>query len=344
MEIVTLDSENQSADWDEYVLSKTSVVTDLWAWRHVLREAYGISSCFLAAKSEQGVQGTLGLYEIRHPIFGHYLVTAPFGNDGGFHFDTLAAKSGLLQAARDLADRLNVSYLLIRTRDVDLTDCDFVVSRHNCTAIIDLQPGPDSIWRDRLRKKTRSAIRRSKKEPFTVSFGLHNQKAFFNVFHKHMRDLGSPAHSPKFYDAIARHFNQAAEFGVVNDGNQVVAGALLFTLNSTAMNLHTVALRKYNRRHPNYLLYWKMIERSCDRSCKQFDMGCSLEGSTLVRFKKHWGSKIIPLYYNFYFRKLKRAPVVDPTNIKYRVARSLWKRLPLFLTTMLGPHLISGLA
>ncbi|HEY8165155.1 MAG TPA: FemAB family XrtA/PEP-CTERM system-associated protein [Gemmatimonadaceae bacterium] len=333
--------DDDAKRWDEYVRVHTGTVTDLYAWREIVREAYGLQSFFLAAMDEDHTVGTLGLFEIKHPIFGHYLTTAVFGNDGGLHFDDTAARDALLAEARDLADRVNAEYLLIRTRDLELDG--FRVDRNYRTAVIDLDGGGDAVW-NRLPAKTRNQVRRGLKEGFTVETGHDQLKAFYRVFHQHMRDLGSPAHGRKYYEAIVEHLGDCADFLVVRDGATVVAGALLFWVNGTAMNYHTVALREYNRRCPNYLLYWRMIEVSCKRGCTRFDMGRSRFDSSNLQFKENWNPQEVPLSYNYYLRKLKDIPSLDPRNPKYRLQIALWKKMPLFVTRALGPRLISGLA
>ena len=244
-------SDEEEKRWDDYVQARGCTVTDLSAWRHVVQDAYGIRSWFLAATRAGGIKGTLGLYEVSHPIFGHYLATAVFGNDGGLHFDDSEARDLLIESARKLADERDVDYLLIRTRGEPLDG--FVLDDHYRTAMIDLSDGPEKVWSETLKAKTRNQIRRGIKERFTVSAGDSQLLPFFKVFHEHMRFLGSPAHSLRFYEAIRKRLTSVARFLVARDGRRVVGGALLFQVNGTAMNYHTVALNKYSRRCPNYL-------------------------------------------------------------------------------------------
>lgn len=327
--------------WDAFVEPKTGTVTDLFAWRHVVSDVYGVRSYFLGAMDGNRLIGTLGLYEISHPIFGHYLTTAAYANDGGFHFDDVTARDGLLAEARKVADRVDASYLLIRTRDMELDG--FHVDRNYRTAVIDLTGGADALWK-RLPAKTRNQIRKGQKEGFSLETGHDQRRAFYDVFHEHMRDLGSPAHGPNYYDAIIKYLGDRAEFFVVRDGSKVVAGALLFMVNGTGMNLHTVALREYNRRCPNYLLYWTMLQACANAGCTRFDMGRSRADSSNLSFKENWNPREIPLSYNYFLRKLKAVPNLDPRNPRYRLQIALWQKMPLFFTKKLGPRLIKGLA
>ena len=328
--------------WDEYVRPRTSTVTDLAGWRHVVRDAYGIASHAWAVEDDDRWVGALGLFEIEHPVFGHYLTTAAFGNDGGLHFDRDEAADLLLDRARDLADELDVDYLLVRTRGVALEG--FEHDRRYRSAVLDLEPGAESVWEDTLRGNNRNQVRRGRKEGFTIHEGDDQVEDFHRVFHTHMRDLGSPAHGLDFYRAIVRHLGDHARFIVVRDDHDLAAGALLFSVNGTAMNLHTVALRKYNRRCPNYLLYWHMIEESCEADDARFDMGRSEADSNHLRFKRHWGAEPVELVYNYHLRKLDAVPYTDPRNARYRLPIAVWQRLPVAVTRVVGPWLIRGIA
>src|SRR4051812_30052768 len=106
--------------WNAYVGSRARSVTDLFEWRLVAREAYGIASHFLLAEDAGHAAGALALYEIKHPVFGHYLATALFATDGGLFFESNAARDALVAEARALADRLRASYVLIRSRGLPL--------------------------------------------------------------------------------------------------------------------------------------------------------------------------------------------------------------------------------
>jgi FemAB-related protein (PEP-CTERM system-associated) len=333
--------EADAQRWDEYVGPRTGTVTDLFAWRLVVQRAYGLRSHFLTSVEGNRIVGALGLFEVEHPIFGHYLTTAVFGNDGGFHFDNPPARDALLAEGQRLTQAVNADYLAIRSRTETLHG--FRDDDRYRTAVIDLEGGAEGVW-NRLPAKTRNQIRRGQKEGFTVQTGPDQLDDFHAVFHRHMRDLGSPAHSRAFYRAVVEHLGERAEFIVVRDGRELVGGALLFRHNVTATNYHTVALHKFNRRCPNYLLYWAMIESSCARGDRWFDMGRSMADSSTLSFKGNWSPAIVPLHYNYFLGRAKEIPNLNPANPVFRLQIAAWRRLPLFVTKFLGPRLISGLA
>jgi FemAB-related protein (PEP-CTERM system-associated) len=341
MNVIPIGEGDEARRWDAYVEPRASAVMDLSAWRRVVDRAYGMKSWLLAAVEGDRWLGALSLFEARHPLFGSYLATSAFGNDGGITFDTDAARDALLAAAKALADERKVEYLVLRTRELDLPG--FTVDGHYRSAILDLTGGADTVWKDRIPAKTRNQVRKGQKENFTISTGHDQLDAFYQVFHEHMRDLGSPAHSRRYYETIVEELGDRMTFLVVRDGDELAAGALLFWTNGTAMNLHTVALRKFNSRCPNYLIYWTMIEAACARGCTRFDMGRSEADSNNIKFKANWGTTVSTLHYNYYLRTLKEIPYLDPRNPKYRIPMLVWQKMPLFMTKQVGPRLIYGL-
>ncbi|HXT01136.1 MAG TPA: FemAB family XrtA/PEP-CTERM system-associated protein [Elusimicrobiota bacterium] len=342
MRVIRIGAGEDERRWDDYVGARTATVADLPGWRRVLEEAYGLRTWTLAAVEGDRLVGGLGLCESRHHVFGRTLTTAPFFcNAGGLYFDDAAARDALLAEAKAVADRLGSDSLLVRTMEPRLEG--FLLDGRYRTAVIDLSGGAEAVWNRVLRAKTRNQVRKGMNEGFSVETGPGQLGAFFDVFHEHMRDLGSPAHSRRFYESIARNLGDRSEFYVVRDGRDLVAGALLFWVNGTAMNLHTVALHEYNPRCPNYLLYWKMIEASCARGCTRFDLGRSEADGPNLAFKEHWGARPLPLCYNYYLPKGGDLPYVDPRNPRYRLPIEIWRRLPVAFTKRLGPSLVAGL-
>ncbi len=339
--VARMESETEALQWDAYVLPRTASVTDLFAWRRVVEETYRHRAHYLAAFDGDRMVGTLGLFEIKHPIFGHYITTAVYTNDGGFHFDHDAARDALIRAAQRITEDSNGAYLAIRTRAAPVAG--FEDDTQYLTARIDLGGGADAVW-NRLPSKTRNQVRRGQKEGFTVSSGQGQIGAFFDVFHQHMRVLGSPAHGRAYYQAIQRHCGEFAEFVVVRDGAALVGGALMLHINGTATNYHAVSLREFNRRCPNYLLYWRLIETSCARGCTQFDMGRSRTDSSNIRFKENWNPDVVQLHYNYWLCRARKAPNLNPGNPAFRLQIAIWQRMPLFVTKIVGPRIIAGIA
>src|SRR5207247_7325781 len=136
------------------------------ARRVVVREAYGMRSDFVLAVDDDGrTRGALALYEVRHPLFGRYLTTAPFANDGGLLYDDARARDALLTEAKRLCEVRRASHLCIRTRGEDLPG--FEADRRYHTALVDLGGGAEALWA-RLPGTTRNQVRRGPKDGFAT--------------------------------------------------------------------------------------------------------------------------------------------------------------------------------
>lgn len=339
MRVITL-GPGDGARWDAFVGPRSSAVTDLSAWRRVMSDSDGLRAHFLVVEEDGALAGALGLYEADHAVFGRYLATAAHGNDGGFFHASEAARDALLDAASALMDERGAAYLLIRGREALP---GFVADRRYSAAVLDLAGGSAAVWDRALGAKTRNQVRRGQKEGFTVSTGPGEMRAFYEVFHERMRDLGSPAHGLRFYESVLANLGDRAEFFVVREGADLVGGALVFFQNGVASDYHAVALRRYDTRCPNYLLHWSMIEAACARGCASFDMGRSLDGGPNLAFKLNWGARPMPLVYNYRLRAGAALPSMDPRDLKYRVPIAVWKRLPVALTKAAGPLLMPGI-
>ena len=342
MEIRKLQTDIENDSWDQHVLARTDSVLELSAWTKVLRESYRIESHIFAALDRGHLVGGLALYEIKHLLLGHFLVTAPFGSNGGFFFDNDKTKAALVQHGEQLAERVDADYLLIRTRGVEISGFD--QHQRYCVSLMPLETDTEVTWNNVLRAKTRNQIRKGMKSGFQLLQGADHIPLFYELFHRHMRELGSPAHSRVFYESIQKHLGDHTDFLILQKDGKLVAGAMMFHINQVAMNLQTVSLSPYKGLCANYLLYWKMIELATEYGCRQFDMGRSTVDSQVLRFKKNWGSEAVSLNYNYLLRKSENIPFTDPSNPRYRLAINTWKHLPLFLTKYLGPKLIWGLA
>jgi serine/alanine adding enzyme len=335
-----VESLSDSSRWDAYVGPRAGTITDTSQWFRVVDDAYGIRTVQLIAADGDRAVGALALHEIKHPVFGHYLTTSVFGNDGGFFYDSDAARDALLAESSKVGSTTGAAYVVIRTRT---PIPGLAVDDRYRASVLDLSSDSEAMLAA-LPGPTRNQVRRGMKEGFTVSTGPEQLEPFFDVFHEHMRDLGSPAHSLKYYETIQHHLRDSAEWWVVRDGARLVAGALLFRVNDLAMNLHTVSLREFNKRCANYLLYWRMIESAAQRGLKTFDMGRSEAGSTQLKFKENWGTREVPLFYNYQLLRTKSIPTMSPRDPKFRIASAVWSRLPVAVTKIIGPRLISGLA
>ncbi|GAH85602.1 unnamed protein product, partial [marine sediment metagenome] len=62
-------------------------------------------------------------------------------------------------------------------------------------------------------------------------------------------------------------------------------------------------------------------------------------GSGNYEFKRRWRAEPVRLHYQYWVRPGTELSIVSPDNPKYRKKVQLWKKLPLWLTRLIGPRI-----
>jgi serine/alanine adding enzyme len=334
--------DGSSAEWDAFV-RRTAAWTHfhLAGWRDVIARVLGHECLYLAARTDAGqLIGVLPLVRVKSFLFGHYIVSMPFLNYGG-PLGSPAATAELIGHAVALARRDRVKLLELRSR-VPLP-AELPASHRKITVLLDLPPGdPDALF-GRLKAKVRSQVRRPQKEGVEVRFGLDQVGPFFDVFARHMRDLGTPTQPRRLFDAIAAQFPHDAWFGCAWLGGRPIAGGCGFRWADEFEMTWASALTEHNRIAPNMLLYWAFLERAANERIAVFNFGRCTPGGGTHRFKQQWGGRDEPLYWYQYAPRGGAASTPSPDDGAYAWGPRLWKRLPLGLATALGPRIVRGI-
>jgi FemAB-related protein (PEP-CTERM system-associated) len=176
-----------------------------------------------------------------------------------------------------------------------------------------------------------------------VTGGAELARGFFSVFSRNMRDLGTPVHSERFFDAIARALPQHARITLVILSGDAVAAGLSFRHAHGTEVAWASSVRSFNRFAVNMLLYWELLRQAMASGSACFDFGRSTIDSGPFRFKKQWGARAEPLHYAYWTRSGGRPDLLSPASPKYRLAVHAWRHLPLSLTRAIGPRIVKYL-
>lgn len=330
----------ESAEWDAFGQRQPGwTAFHRLAWRDVLQRAHGLETPFLAARGADGaLRGILPLVRQRSLAFGHFLVSMPFLNYGGPLGDD-AAIVALAEAADAMAARDGAKLLEMRSaRELPL---DFPVSHRKITVVLPLEGGAEAVF-GRFKAKLRSQVRRPAKDGVTVRMGPDQVDAFYDVFARHMRDLGTPAQPRRFFRAIAEAFGEDAWFATAWLDGRPIAGGAGFRWPGEFEITWASALREYNRVSPNMAVYWALIERAAQEGLGRFNFGRCTPGSPTHKFKLQWGAVDEPLWW-YAGKSTATAQTPSPDSAKFRMAVRVWQRLPLPLTQVLGPRIVRNI-
>jgi FemAB-related protein (PEP-CTERM system-associated) len=303
----------------------------------LVREVHGHEVIALAARDDSGtLAGVLPLVRVRSLLFGHFLVSMPFVNYGG-PLGSDDAVRALAAAAVELARAGGVRLLELRSRrELPL---DLVPSHRKITVLLDLVPGNPEAVMAAFKAKLRSQVRRPGKEGVEVRFGADQVGPFYDVFARHMRDLGTPVQPRGLFDAIARAFPETAWFACAWYGGRAIAGGCGFRWADEVEMTWASALREHGALAPNMALYWAFIERASREGARVFNFGRCTPGSNTHRFKLQWGSRDVPLWwYQHATGGVTHTPA--PDDGAWSWGPRLWKRLPVAVANRIGPRVV----
>lgn len=315
------------------------------SWMNFVNEMYGHKIHRFVATENNRIFGALSLIEIKHPFFGHYLATAPFGNYGGFAFENESAKNKLLDSASQLAVEIEAEYISIRFDESDsLPPSSWLQHPVYQTYLIDLPANPDDLLK-KFSSDHRNHIRKSLKKGFQIRFGhLDLLDDAYEAIAKSMHELGSPYHAKNYLRKMAEHLGDTLEFAVMYDSRgKITGGGVFIYQDKTIFNLHANILHFARSNYAGEFLYWSVIEHAINKGLSTFDLGRSLIGSGNDMFKSKWSPQKKLLSYWYWLAKGNEAPSLNQKSPKFQFAIAVWKRLPKFVVRMLGPFVIRGL-
>ena len=329
-----------AAEWDACV-ERAAGWTHFhrWGWKAVIEQVFGHECIYLAARDDAGhVIGVLPLVHARSRLFGDYLVSMPFLNYGG-PLGSEPAVHALVEHAAGVARDLGVDLLELRNRD--RLPLEMPVSQRKITCVLDLESGnAEAAW-EALSSNVRRKVRHAQKEGFSVAFGLEQRDAFYKVFSRHMRDLGTPTLPRRLFEKLVAQFPEDIWIGCVYAGNQPVAAGFGFQWGHPGeLELTWVsALQDYHRSYANMLLYWAFIERAANQGLCLFNFGRCTPGGGTHRFKQQWGSRDVPL---MWYQPVagRRVATPSPHERAFAWGPAVWKRLPLAVANRLGPPIV----
>jgi FemAB-related protein (PEP-CTERM system-associated) len=334
MNIEKLDNTNIDRKiWDDYVYAHASADHyHLSGWGRVFATAYRHSPLYLTAWDGPKLRGIVSVVRMGGMGRRKSLVSLPFLDYGGICADDPIVVQGLYEAI--CAEAMGQGEVLIDLRQRWALPLPLQEYGDKVTMILELTSDTAEMWK-RFGPKLRNQIRKAEKEKLWTQWcreeGLTD---FYRVYAHNMRDLGSPPHSLRFFQAVLTTFPDARILHV-RLANEVIGGALCLAFRDTMMVPWASSLRDYFRLCPNNLLYWEAIRTACEQGMQHFDFGRSSHASGTYKFKKQWGALEEPLHW------VSNTPGGDTLSESdsdvFGLAVRVWQSLPVGVTRLIGP-------
>ena len=341
---VKLLSPEHAARWDAFVRAcPQATFFHLSAWQEIVRTVFRHRTYFLFVERDGQIIAVLPLAEVKSRLFGHALTSLPFCVYGGI---AAAADAGdevlaLLEAEADsLARQLGVQHL--EYRNLQSRHADWPRQALYVTFRKEILPELEANMLA-IPRKQRAMVRKGIKNEL-VSHIDPNVDRFFALYADNVLRHGTPALPKKFFQRLKEAFGDDCEVLTVTDpGGRTLSSVLSFYFRDEVLPYYAGDDLAARELAANDFKYWELMRRACERGCKVFDYGRSKIGTGPYSFKKNWGFEPQPLSYEYRLYKRDSVPQNNPMNPKYRAFIALWKRLPLGVANVIGPHIVRHL-
>lgn len=328
--------------WNRYVENHPdATIYHLCEWRELIHNTFGHSYRYIYATNENNEMiGVLPLIRLQSRLFGDFFVSMPYFNYGGALADTPEIEQKLMQHADEMAKNAGVKH--IEYRDT-VSRPDYPARTDKVNMILALPDSVEVLW-DGFKPSLRAQIKRPQREnPQTKIGGIELLDDFYRVFARNMRDLGTPVYSKTFFANILKQFPEQANIIVIVLKGKPVAAAFLLGHRSMLEIPWASTVRTVNHLSINMLLYWEVLSFAIKKGYDFFDFGRSSIDSGTYRFKKQWGAVPKPLHWHYWLPQGEKLPALNPSNPKFTLMINIWRRLPVFVTKIIGPGVVKNL-
>ena len=292
-----------------------------------------------------GNTGTiLPLVVVKSKLFGSKVISSAYLEYGGF----AGAVEGVQEILAYLQEKYaSFDYLEIRgglEKFEGVLSSQLVKKNLYKRFVLDLSKGEKEVWAG-IQHSKRKAITRALKNLEVKEVQLSELNSFYDLYCRNMRDFGSPCYSKQYFISFYEKMvskGLGKIFGSYHQG-KLVSALLGFCYNERVHILIAVSDEKFYDLRPNDAMHWKFIQWACQDGYTTFDFGRVREESGQFEYKQKWGPQLLELPSYFQLWQVKEIPLVDPSSSKYKLALKVWRRMPLFVTKLIGMKLRKGL-
>lgn len=341
MNIRVCKTESDRSRWEAFVESQAAATKfHRWNWSRVIQNTFGWPPFNLLAMDGETVKGVLPLAWKKSKLFGSFVASLPSVSGGGVLAADQDTELALIEEAKRLTCELKADYLELRHREDHGLNLSSTTER--VTVTLPIEKDVESQW-NRLKSHLRTKIRKAEQGGLEMTFGGGEFLAeFYAVFAYKMRDHGTPVYSPEFFRQILEAFPGDIEIGVVRRNGKTIAAAFLNSYRGVVEAQWSASLSESLALKPNMFMFWKIMSRAAERGYRELDFGRSWTGTGSFDFKMQWGGRVVPLHWDTWRPGSDRgnhSDAVNRKNPKFQILIRAWQKLPLPVTTLMGPRI-----
>lgn len=330
-----------TARWEAFVeVCPAATFFHRAAWQGILRDVFRHPTYFLHAEHDGEILGVLPLAHIKSRLFGNSLIALPFAVYGGVAAATPEAAAALEQEAQSLARQLDVDHL--EFRNINPRHADWPTQDLYVTFRKEILPEVEANMLA-IPRKQRAMVRKGINNGLISTVDRKSDR-FFKLFADNVHRHGTPALPKRYFDALLQVFGDDCEIlTVTTPEGKPLSSVLSFYFRDEVLPYYAGDDEAARNFAANDFKYWELMRRSCERGLKVFDYGRSKVGTGPYSFKKNWGFEPQALHYEYCLYKRDSIPQNNPNNAKYKLLIEAWRRMPIGLANLIGPHIVRNL-
>lgn len=337
-----LTNSDDKHKWNAFVEQQnTACIYHRYEFKNIVEQSFGHNTAYyMALDLAHNVVGILPTVFTQSRLFGSYITSLPYFNYGGCLAINDEIETALVNAASKDAQQQHANYLELRESKHRE---EFACRNDKISMILELPDNSETLWQN-LGTKVRAQIKKGEEHLFTFKFGKEELlNDFYQVFSTNMRDLGTPVYAKQFFHTLLTQMPHNSTLALLYYKNKPVSGGFLLGFRDTLEIPWASTLKSANHLNANMVFYWQVLQFAIQKKYTFFDFGRSSKDAPTYRFKKQWGSKEVQLYWSYPVLANNELPSLNPNSSKYQLAIRVWQKLPLFISNVLGPHIVKNL-
>jgi FemAB-related protein (PEP-CTERM system-associated) len=324
--------------WDNFLAQHTASGYHQSIWFQLIKKTFDHDTKILVAEDKQGnILGGLPLTFFSSKLFGEFAISIPYVNYGGVVTQYFNIAQALFTTANKIRNDRGLSHIEVRTMQAGIAGnaldkkVSMVLALPNSNEELDKQLGA----------KVRAQYKKAESYTPGVKFGkLELLDDFYKVFARNMRDLGTPVYSKKWFANILEADQIKSTLIVVYMEGEPVSTGFLVGHHHMLEIPWASTIQSANVKNANMWMYRQILAYAINEGYEYFDFGRSTLGAGTYKFKKQWGAIAHAHYWYYLLPEGESKPELNPDNPKYKLVIFLWKLMPIWLTKIIGPHII----
>lgn len=333
---------SRAAAWDAFVTAHPGgTFFHLSAWAGVLKTAFGHPAHYVFTERDGAITGVLPLVHLKS-FFGNSLVSVPFCVYGGPLAVDADSAAALRAHAIGLMGKTGAKVVEFRERDLLTGDPDWQARSDLYVTFRKAISADHDANLKAIPRKQRAMVRKGIQNGLTATTE-RSIDPLYGVYAESVRNLGTPVYSRRYFQMLLDAFGPAVDVVTIRHDDIPVASVMNFYFRDEVLPYYGGGTARARQVAANDFMYWSVMRMAADRDCRLFDFGRSKVGTGSYDFKRNWGFAPEPLHYRFHLAPGGKVPDLNPLNPKFRLFIAAWRRLPLSVANLLGPHIVRGI-